>query len=309
MSITKWNYKLVKKYVEENSSAKLVSTTYKRQKDKLKFICSCGSPFETNMDAFIRSNVRQCKKCGYKNGATKNALSQEDFLKRAKVVFGDDFEIVECDYKNQNSIIQIRHKICKETFPRKASKIMNGKGICGVCGSNIKRDITDVQKEINSFSSEIKVLEYVNSNHIILEHITCGEKVIRSMSELRKHKGFNCPKCKSSYGSRKITQYLIDKNIYFKKEFIFNDCKLKKPLPFDFYIPEYNVLIEYDGEHHDRPLKHWGGQKKFELVKKRDEIKTNYCLKNNIPLLRISSKDNEEIDNILEKFFNMIIPR
>lgn len=70
-------------------------------------------------------------------------------------------------------------------------------------------------------------------------------------------------------------------------------------LPFDFYLPEYNLCIEYDGEQHFKPVdfankgREWA-DKQFEIRRTCDEIKTEYCKKNNIKLLRIPYFKNIE---------------
>ena len=71
------------------------------------------------------------------------------------------------------------------------------------------------------------------------------------------------------------------------------------PLPFDFHLTDYDILIEVDGEQHEKPIRFGGmsieqANKNFIEQKRRDKIKDDYCLKNKIPLIRISYKD---IDN------------
>ena len=83
------------------------------------------------------------------------------------------------------------------------------------------------------------------------------------------------------------------------KQYKFNDCKNKQPLPFDFYIKSKNICIEYDGEQHFIVKKHWGGINSLEYIKQNDNIKTKYCEDNNIKLIRI--KYNENIVKKLNK--------
>ena len=95
-------------------------------------------------------------------------------------------------------------------------------------------------------------------------------------------------------------------NIKYDKEKRFNDCKNKKGtdmLPFDFYLPSFNAIIEYDGEHHYIPIDGWGGEEKYHKVLENDEIKNNYCDDNNIELLRIPyTKTKEEIIDMIKSF-------
>ncbi|MGG4217521.1 hypothetical protein ABEW32_04725 [Paenibacillus jamilae] len=77
-------------------------------------------------------------------------------------------------------------------------------------------------------------------------------------------------------------------------------------LPFDFivYTNKGDVAIEYDGEHHSMPVdfagrgEEWARQK-FGEVKRNDRIKTDYCLANGIPLIRIDYTEFDRIEEIL----------
>ena len=60
--------------------------------------------------------------------------------------------------------------------------------------------------------------------------------------------GHGCSLCNStSRGENKIKSYLDEKNIEFHMNHSFEGCKNKKRLKFDFYLPSYNTIIEYDG--------------------------------------------------------------
>ena len=74
----------------------------------------------------------------------------------------------------------------------------------------------------------------------------------------------------------------------------------KMPINFDFYIENQNLLIEYDGEPHFKEVKYLGGKKGFQLRQKNDKIKNEYCLNNNINLLRISYNEIKDIPFILK---------
>lgn len=98
------------------------------------------------------------------------------------------------------------------------------------------------------------------------------------------------------------TEKLLDKNnIKYIREYKFIDCKNIKPLPFDFFLFEYNTCIEYDGEQHFKINKYFGGEKGLLKRQKNDNIKNEYCINNNIRLIRI--KYNE---NIEEKFNRLL---
>lgn len=113
--------------------------------------------------------------------------------------------------------------------------------------------------------------------------------------------GQRCPKCKQSKGESYIEQFLIDNNIEYETQKRFDECKSKRPLPFDFYIPSKNLLIEYDGELHYTAVDFFGGDKGLEITKKHDIIKNEFCKKNKINLIRISYLEFNDMDSILGK--------
>ncbi len=116
--------------------------------------------------------------------------------------------------------------------------------------------------------------------------------------------GIGCPLCKISKGEMKINNYLQNNKILFKNQKTFHNCRSLKNnlLKFDFYLIDYNICIEYDGEFHYIPL--FNNEKYQEnLIKTQyhDKIKTQYCLDNNIKLIRIPYWEFNNIETILEK--------
>lgn len=70
-------------------------------------------------------------------------------------------------------------------------------------------------------------------------------------------------------------------------------------------MPDYNICIEYDGGQHFKEVKHFGGKAGFEQRKENDKIKTQYCIDNNIKLIRIPYTEFKNIEEILEKELNI----
>lgn len=81
----------------------------------------------------------------------------------------------------------------------------------------------------------------------------------------------------------------------------FDGCKNQKKLPFDFYLNDFNIIIEYDGIQHFKPS---FNEKEFKNIKVNDEIKNKFCKDNNIKLIRIPYWEFENIENILESVIN-----
>ena len=115
-------------------------------------------------------------------------------------------------------------------------------------------------------------------------------------------KGSGCPRCKNSKGENKIYNYLNDKKIVFETQKSFVGCRNINPLFFDFYLPKYNMCIEYDGIQHFKSIERFGGVSEFDNCRIRDNIKNNYCKDNNIKLLRIKY-DEHIIEKLKMKIF------
>ena len=88
-----------------------------------------------------------------------------------------------------------------------------------------------------------------------------------------------------------------NRSIDFIQQKTFPECKDKQVLQFDFYLPEYNICIEYDGIQHFESKEYFGGDKQFIITQRHDNIKDEYCMNNNIKMIRI--KYNEDVLNKL----------
>lgn len=126
-------------------------------------------------------------------------------------------------------------------------------------------------------------------------------------TSLRKENGTRSCGCLMSEGELLIGAFLKENNINFKKQFSFSDLIGQvEALRFDFAILNNKnkvvSLIEYQGIQHYCPVEYFGGQEAYEKQIKFDNLKREYCLKNNIPLLEISYKDKNKIKQILKNW-------
>ena len=93
-----------------------------------------------------------------------------------------------------------------------------------------------------------------------------------------------------------IKKYLETNRVAYQRQKQFIKCRDINPLFFDFYLPEYNIVIEYDGEFHYRQI---GDINDLDGQQRRDAIKTKYCEENDIILLRIPYWEKDNIESIL----------
>lgn len=109
---------------------------------------------------------------------------------------------------------------------------------------------------------------------------------------------------KMSESEKVIAKFLTDNCIYFKREYYFPGLFNKmtdRLLFFDFYLPEYKMVIEFDGAYHYKPIDGFESLKKQRV---RDLLKTNYCKKKRIKILRIPYWKGSNIEQEICKFFD-----
>lgn len=96
--------------------------------------------------------------------------------------------------------------------------------------------------------------------------------------------GSGCPMCFQSRGEESIRECLDELWLDYVQEASFEGLGRKK---FDFYVPELNLLIEYDGEQHFRPIEFFGGEPALANTVARDEEKSRWAWENKFVLMRI----------------------
>lgn len=196
---------------------------------------------------------------------------------------------------------------CGNFFDSSWGYIKSGKGLCKCvtlwrinCDhNNLVINEPIISSEWDYENNEDTPEEYTVGAHDYKNWICgiCGFKWSAKISS--RCSGRCCPKCDESNGEKKIANFLNENNIEFIQEFIIPECKYKRTLPFDFYLSDCGVLIEYDSVLHYKDK--FNNPEEFALVQLRDNIKTQFCINNNIPLLRIPYWDFNNIEQILEQ--------
>ncbi len=119
-----------------------------------------------------------------------------------------------------------------------------------------------------------------------------------------KENGSGCPICLESRGENKIAEILDGLKVEYIREHRIEGCKNKKHLPFDFYLPKYNVCIEYQGQQHFKPVNFGGkcGMEGHLRTVENDQIKAKFCEENSIKLIDIPYWNFPQIQEIISKF-------
>ena len=260
-------------------------------KTKIKIICPIHGCFEQTPDN--HSQGKGCSKC-----ANNIKLTNHIFIKKAKNIHGNKYDYSLVKYINSKTKVKI---ICPvhDVFEQLPDNHISKQYGCPKCSKKYKTldEFILLSNNIHNNKYDYSLVNYINGETKI--EIICPEHGIFKQTPEKHLIGQGCRQCKSSSGERLIESYLIKHNLRYKSEKKFKNCKDKKELPFDFYLPEQNLCIEYDGIQHFKPIEFFGGQNTFDKRKKHDQIKNNFCDNNNISLIRINYLEIKEISNIL----------
>jgi hypothetical protein len=229
------------------------------------------------------------------------------------------FELISKKYNGNDKNLKWKclKKDCGEIFHNSLGIILKGCG-CTYC-SNHKLGLSNCLAIKNPELA--KEWHPINNGNLTPYDILCGGakyfwwkcKDCGFEWEARighRNKGCGCPECNKSKGEKRIKEIFDLKEIYYipQKEFIGLIGLGNGNLSYDFYLPQYNLLIEYQGKQHQEYIKGFFKTKKdFEKQLEHDRRKKEYANKNNIILLEIWYYDFDKIEEILESELNSVI--
>lgn len=302
---TIWNKEKIIDFVEDNNYEFIEFVKFDKIESIIKVWCKNLKHEPYNVKFANFKNGQRCRKCSDEI-KSKNFSHNYEYVKEYIESFG--YKMLSNEYINLHSEIKIlcdKHGIYKTTF----QLFKMAKYKCPKCsdehrGEYHKLNYEYIKEYIESFGYEILSNEYINMKTNILVKCPNGHKSYFTNFD-RFKRGDRCPYCNESKGEKKINEILNKYNMNFKSQYKFNNCKSKRELPFDFYISDLNIAIEYDGIQHYKIIEYFSGLDGFITTKIHDVIKTRYCEDNNIKLIRIPYWEYDDIESILIKELNL----
>lgn len=225
--------------------------------------------------------------------------------------FGDMIVLKDSGFRQNRKVVWFCECDCGESFYVRSDHINTGKTTsCPKCAS--KRNIENLLSKNNTTRKNINIgdrfgkltiLEQLNEKdsartYYWLCQCDCGN--ITKVAGSHWGKTYSCGSCLKSKGEYKISQILIENNIQFEQEKTFNTCRFPDSqilARYDFYLPDFNLLIEYDGIQHYfcQKNKSLNNKENFKQLQQRDLFKTQLAKENNIKLKRIPYYDYNKI--------------
>lgn len=281
------HYKIIGKYIDSQTPIQYLD----KKTGKIKY----GKPINLVRDRKIRGEGT--------HSWVSHKMTNDDYITK----FYDTTNNLELlsKYIDSQHKVHIRCLLDNNDWWVKPSSPLRGIG-CPICGGTNKLSDDFFKKRLHEINPNIETLSKYKTNK---EKVLCRCLVDGFEWYARPHDlfyGHGCPQCsKESFGEKAVRKFLVNNNIYYIPQYRFNDCKYKLTLPFDFYLPKYNICIEYQGQQHYYPVDFAGqgtdwAKEQLELCQKRDCIKKDYCKNNNILLITIPYYDFDNIDKILE---------
>lgn len=271
-------------------------TKYIDSKTPVTVICKRHGAFTPRPYNFIHGKCTGCPECGKETIKKKLTISEQVGLERLKSKC-PTYDFSKFKYVNLKTKGLV---LCSSGH----EWLVTGKALlagtkCPICSResannkqklSIEEFITRANEIHNNTYDYTKVI-YINYHTNI--DIICKEHGIFKQTPAHHLSGEGCPLCNSSKGELAILKWLNQHKLVSIRQYkLPYPLNKSKTIYADFYLPDYNIIIEYNGEQHYKSIKCFGGDDKFKYQQERDQYLRDYCSGNNITLLEISYSDD-----------------
>ena len=286
-------------------------TNYVRAKDKVCIICPTHGEFWQRPFAHFYWGGG-CKKCAMEALTSNKPKTTEQFISDARAIHGDKYDYTKVEYKDCKTKVCI---ICPKhgEFWQTPDIHINFKSGCQKCKSE---KITDLKrKPIEQFVEEANLVHSNKYDYSKVVYTNIHEKVCivcpthgEFWQEANIHlDGCGCPSCVNSTLENKLESVLAENGIEYElrkhHDWLLNE-ETNYHLTLDFYLPQYSIGIECQGEQHFVPIEYFGGEESFKKTKKRDALKKQLCKDNGIKLIYFLDKEHNKYMHDDDIYFN-----
>lgn len=265
----------------------------------------CKKHFECGIQNIAKGTTKSCGCHRY-----KDRIGQGRKYYAGDIIGPNNMEILE---RIDRKKAKFQCKYCGTIFISNIQSVIHGE--CTSCGciqkiaasKNGRLRMKDLTGKHFGKLTVIEDSTYRNGGkHVLWKcQCDCGNITYVRTSDLIQNRIISCGCVKQSTGEFLIQKFLDSHGISYEKEKIFDDCinpKTNYKLRFDFYLPDYNYCIEFDGQQHFEESSMCSDT--LEDRQYRDNIKNEYCIAHNLQLLRISYLEKDNIDCKLEEIFS-----
>lgn len=301
--------------LRKNNPREFKYVKFYNNKTPVDVVCMKGHKCKMHYKGLMNGDT-YCQVCANEHAGEYHKYFKEDIQDKLDNKFGKDEIKIVGDYTNYSTPTKFMHNSSDcdyytwDTAPANVIGKDEGKG-CPKCLGNIKRINTDDFKK--------RVYELVGDKYIVLGEYQGSDVPIKMQHNIKechhvfspmpinftKPNGTRCPIHGDSHGEYWVGVYLKGKGYVYEEEKKYPDLRDKNYLRYDFYLNDYDILIEYDGEQHTKRDigGRFGDNFDYDTLHKHDLMKNEYSKKNNIPLIRIpyTVVGQEAVNNYLDE--------
>ena len=243
--------------------------------------------------------------CPYCNGNIK--LTTQDCIKRAKEKHLNKYDyskFIYNGYEVKSCIICPEHGEFWQT-PHGHLAGQNCPKCCGLYQTT--EDFIEKAKKVHGDKYDYSKVEYISTETKVC--IICPEHGEFWQTPHNHWNGQGCPYCKNSFLENEMSIFLKENKIKYEQEKTFEWLRDKGNLYLDFYLPDYNIAIECQGEQHFKSFDFFGGEEGFKRRQELDFIKNKLCINHGIKIIYYSTIDLPyfaKVENSKEKILNLI---
>ena len=301
------NTKSYDEYLEKEYGLLTILDIYKKGNTRVAYCkCKCGSYKEINYYNVIRGKSQSCGCYERQSRFNRNHVSPKMIGRKY-----NKLSVIKDSGKRSVNGAVLWECLCDCGNITYANSSNLKRGHTKSCGCDKEKYVESLKRDIiSSKFGSLTVIKELDRNlynrRTYLCVCDCGNEVIIDGSSLTTGHTLSCGCLAKSHGEIVVEEILKENNIKYKCQHRFDDCKNERCLPFDFYLPEYNICIEYQGKQHYQVVDYFGGEKGFKERQRNDAIKKKYCADNNITLLEIQYGETKE--NITIMILNVLNP-
>lgn len=271
----------------------------KKQRAWVQVQCDCGKIFSVSLNSLKCNNTKSCGCLKEKENLVGQVFNYWTVLEYDKKISGKNY------WKCQCSCGTIR-SVCVDYLRNGISKS------CGCQSTDLRAQsaLIDLTNQRFGLLTALHPQKDNNNKYRWLCECDCGKRILVPAAWLRSGNTSSCGCRKNSYGEQQIAEILEKNNISFNMQYDFEDLigDGGRKLKFDFAVFKDNklkYLIECQGLQHYKQIPYWQSKEDFSKQQKYDNLKRDFCFKNNIPLIEIKydrSRIIKENEVIREEF-------
>ena len=261
-------------------------------KNKITVICPVHGEYQVEYNSHLKGT--NCNRCG------KRYTNHEEFISTCKELYGDKYSYEKTHYVNSTTKVTItctKHNCDFEVLPLNFTRTDQSHFSCPECDERVLDTESFIRRAISIYGNAFdysKSVYVTSKTPITVICNDCGSEIsIYPDHFLRFHPRSKysvpivckCHKERDFKLERAVRELLTSINIPFRKEKSFPDLKDKKKLKIDYFLNEIGVAIECQGIQHYIEIDYFGGSEGLKYRVYHDNMKNEYCKKNNIKLI------------------------